>query len=229
MENWIGSGYTYDGVEGYVYPKSAAQPPGMVKLCRKFDGTRQDYVLFPGGGTNGSDCSATTDGYSGGAYTSDGAGDADWIAWITPAQANVIGEKLGGYLSGNWYNPGNGGHGFQLELTNTIDAASGLPIMVAIWFVYAPDDSGSQRWIYAQGPYDPAASVVTLAAVLTGGARFPPAFSAQDVESTPWGSLMFSFSDCDHGAVMWNSSLPGYGGGTLSIARLTQIGGTSCP
>jgi serine protease len=75
-ENWALAGYKVDGIEGYVFPKSAIQPPGSVKLCRKYyqndvyNVVHDDYILFPGVGTNGTDCSASTDGYTPGSnYT----------------------------------------------------------------------------------------------------------------------------------------------------------------
>lgn len=50
------SGWKVDGVEGFVLP---GPQPGTVKLCRKFNGS--DYILFPGSGTNGDDCSADSE------------------------------------------------------------------------------------------------------------------------------------------------------------------------
>jgi len=136
-----------------------------------------------------------------------------------PAAAPSIG--IDGYLSGNWYNPQQAGHGFQLEMaTNNV--------MVAIWFVYAPDGSG-QNWIYAQGPYDKASNTVTLPAIMLTHAKFPPNFVESDVQRTEWGTLTFSFTDCNNGVVTWNSPLQGYGVGSLPITRLTQIAGTTCP
>ena len=146
---------------------------------------------------------------------------------------------IGGYMSGNWYRApdpdgshGQGGHGFQLEFTNLNNGA------LAIWFVYAPvgDSSqilGSQNWIYAQGSYDPTSNTVTLPAIRLTGAKFPPNFNPADVKGAPpdplWGSLTFTFSDCNHGTASWNSTMTGYGNGSLPITRLTQIAGTTCP
>jgi plastocyanin len=130
---------------------------------------------------------------------------------------------IGGYTSGSWYGgPTQSGHGFLLEVDNAANN------MLAIWFVYAPDGS-SQNWVYAQGPFDPTKNTVTLPAILPTGARFPPNFNTADLTDTPWGSLTFSFSDCNNGSVSWISTLPGYGSGTLPIVRLTQIAGTTCP
>jgi plastocyanin len=151
---------------------------------------------------------------------------------------------LGGYLSGNWYNPSQGGHGFQLEFTN---AATGTTTfdMVAIWFVYTPvastaNDGSGQNWIYAEGNYDTTKSTVTLPAILQTGARFPPNFNPADIRRVGtgpnppnlWGTLTFTFTDCNNGTVSWHSDVPGYNNANdtpLPIQRLTQIAGTTCP
>lgn len=138
------------------------------------------------------------------------------------------GFQIAGYISGNWFNVDQGGSGFQIEATHIIDAASGLPIMLAIWFTYTPDGSG-QNWIYAQGTYDPTKATTTLPAFLSTGGKFPPNFNPSEVTATPWGALTFTFTDCNNGVASWNSTVPGYGSGSLSIVRLTNIGGTVCP
>jgi plastocyanin len=132
--------------------------------------------------------------------------------------------KLGGYLSGNWFDPSanQGGHGFQFEFTNQNNT------LLAIWFVYPPD-GGGQNWIYAQGPYDPAQSTVTISAELLNGPKFPPLYNSNDLVQTPWGTLTFSFTDCDHGTASWTSTVPGYGSGSIPIQRITSIQGTACP
>lgn len=85
-ENWPAAGYRLDGVEGYVFPKSVSQPAGTVKLCRRRYASADDYILYAGGGTNGTDCTAYTDGYTpGGAnYSSDVYSDS-WIGWVYAA------------------------------------------------------------------------------------------------------------------------------------------------
>ncbi|MBS0556503.1 MAG: hypothetical protein JSR27_03710 [Proteobacteria bacterium] len=155
----------------------------------------------------------------------------------SPATIKVVaqGIALGGYMSGNWYMPNQGGQGFQIEFTNAMDTASGKPIAVAIWFVYAPDGAG-QNWIYAQGTYDAASGTVTLPAILLGGARFPPNFNPADVHEMTgaghWGTLTFAFADCNNGTVSWHSDVQGYNSAndtSTPIIRLTQVAGTSCP
>lgn len=142
----------------------------------------------------------------------------------TPSASFTVTQSFAlvdGYMSGNWYDPTKSGHGFTLEFTDQNNTA------LAIWFVFGPD--GAQNWIYAQGAYDSTTNTVTLPAVMSTGAKFPPLFKASDVQSTPWGSITFSFNDCNNGAVRWNSVVPGYGTGTMTITRLTSIRGTKCP
>jgi hypothetical protein len=47
-----------------------------------------------------------------------------------------------------------------------------------------------------------------------------------------WGTLTFTFSDCNNGTMSWHSDVPGYNNANdtpLPIQRLTQIAGTACP
>jgi plastocyanin len=171
-----------------------------------------------------------------------GAGMAGSVivhAVTTPPPATI---PLGGYLSGNWFNPSQGGHGFQLEFTNHTTGTTTAD-MVAIWFVYTPtgsnaSDGSGQNWIYSEGDYDTTKSTVTLPALLLSGAKFPPNFNPADVRrisndaSTTWGTITFSFTDCNNGTVSWHSTVPGYNNANdtpLAIQRLTQIAGTTCP
>jgi plastocyanin len=145
--------------------------------------------------------------------------------------------NVGGYLSGNWFMPNQGGgQGFQLEFTNSNND------MLAIWFAYTPagsaaNDGSGQNWIYAQGAYDTTKNTVTLPAILLAGARFPPNFHPADVHRVPsdastWGTITFTFSDCNTGTVSWHSTLAGYDQANdtpVAIQRLTQIAGTTCP
>ena len=153
----------------------------------------------------------------------------DGTIWFAETLANQIGTfsipsariAVDGYMSGNWFDPTQSGQGFQLEFTDQANTA------VAIWFTFAPD--GGQNWIYAQGSYDSAKNSVTLPATLTTGAKFPPNFNANDVTKAPWGTISFSFTDCDTGTASWNSTLPGYQSGSMHIVRLTHIKGVVCP
>ncbi|HEX4479600.1 MAG TPA: hypothetical protein VH082_02230, partial [Rudaea sp.] len=97
-----------------------------------------------------------------------------------------------------------------------------------IWFTFEPS-GGQPIWIYAQGAFDRSSNTMTLPASILTGAKFPPSYSVDDATLSQWGSLTFTFTDCDDATVNWNSILPGYASGTLAITRLTQIDGTVCP
>jgi len=127
-------------------------------------------------------------------------------------------------ISGNWDDPtvGQGGHGFQFEI---------LPnnLIVAIWFVFTPDGTG-QTWLFSEGSYNPGSNTVTLPTYISSGAKFPPNYNVNDRHLSLWGTLTFTFSDCDHGTASWTSTAAGYPpSGSFPIARVTQIAGTSCP
>lgn len=149
----------------------------------------------------------------------------DWILQGALAVAAPPPQiTLGGYLSGNWFDPtpNQAGHGFQLEFTGQGNTA------IAIWFVYPPD-GGGQTWIIAQGPFDPHQNSMTLTAQLLDGPKFPPLYNSNDLQLHDWGTLTFTFADCDHGTASWSSPLAGYGSGSVPIQRVTSIAGTTCP
>ena len=44
---FAGVGYKLDGIEGFIYPKTVAQPAGSVRLMRKYSVSRDDHAIFP--------------------------------------------------------------------------------------------------------------------------------------------------------------------------------------
>ncbi len=151
---------------------------------------------------------------------------------VTPPSLN-----LGGYLSGNWYDPSpnQAGHGFQLEFTNAPGVTAGNKVLVAIWFVFTPD--GNPQWVYGQGEWNPNTNTATIPAEIYSGAKFPPNYNANDRQQLTyppgWGTLTFTFSGCNDGTAAWEPSAAavslGYGTGTIPIKRITQIDSTACP
>lgn len=168
------------------------------------------------------DCTVTATDFPTGLSGEASASVVDDLYFYSPATANGV-PLLGGYLSGSWYDPVTSGQGFEIEFTAQANT------VLATWFTYSPDNSGTTQWVYGQGTYDPTKSTVTIPAVLTSGTGFFPDFVKANVEKTPWGTLTFSFTDCNHAILTWNSTLPGYGSGTDRLQRLTSIAGLSCP
>jgi hypothetical protein len=123
-------------------------------------------------------------------------------------------------ITGNWFNAAQSGHGFEIEVLPTTP-----PQLFAFWFVFAPD--GGQTWIGGTGEINGDHASVQAYQVNGAGALFPPHFDAANTASQPWGTLTFTFTDCNNGQVSWNSS-PAYGNGTLPITRLTMPAGLHC-
>ncbi|MEP7181173.1 MAG: S8 family serine peptidase [Betaproteobacteria bacterium] len=86
--NALATGYKLDGIEGYVFPKSYGSAPqsGMVRLCRLYDSTRDEEILFPGTGGSGNKCyppfPSYTVGAAGGSYYSSTIYSTDWMGWV---------------------------------------------------------------------------------------------------------------------------------------------------
>ena len=146
---------------------------------------------------------------------------------ITVNAVAAVGQNIKGGISGNWFDPtpNKGGHGFQIEILPN----NGI---LAIWFVFNPAGT-AQNWIYSQGSYDPTSNTVTVPAFLEQGGAFPPNFDSTKLTAPAWGSLQFTFTDCNNGTVNWTSNATsaaaGYADTSFPIQRLTSLAGTTCP
>ncbi|HEX6795157.1 MAG TPA: kelch repeat-containing protein [Casimicrobiaceae bacterium] len=132
---------------------------------------------------------------------------------------NVTAATISAAVTGAWYDPAQSGHGLFIEV---------LPgnRFLASWFAFDP--SGKQQaWFTGVGTYSGNNATITNVLMPTGG-RFIPNFDAADVTANRWGSLTFTFTDCNHGRVDFNSVL-GYGSGSMNISRLAQPAGLACP
>jgi plastocyanin len=123
--------------------------------------------------------------------------------------------------TGSWFNPAQIGHGLMLEVL------PGSPMrLLAGWFTFAPQ--GGQSWITGVGPIIGSQAEVQGYQTAGSGGRFPPNFDAANVRQEPWGTLTFTFSDCQHGRVDWVSTVAGYGSGGMDLTRLTLPAGLTC-
>ena len=43
-----------------------------------------------------------------------------------------------------------------------------------------------------------------------------------------WGAAIFTFDSCNSGSMTYDSSLKGYGSGSLGLTRLTNLSGLEC-
>lgn len=131
---------------------------------------------------------------------------------ITVRAANTL---AAGY-TGTWFDPAQNGHGIFIEI---------LPgdLLLAYWFTFLPD--GGQAWLGGVGPI--VGNTASVPATISTGARFIPNFHPNEVVRTAWGTLNFSFSDCSHGRVDFDSVV-GFGNGSMNLQRLTAPAGLTC-
>lgn len=131
--------------------------------------------------------------------------------------------------SGLWYDPLQSGHGFMVEI---------LPnnVFLAVWFTFTPAGD-AQNWLYIQGNYTTGSNTITIAPVagnarsgvlLNTGGAFPPNFVSSNVTTTQWGTMTFTFNDCNSATVNWHSLLPNYPDGSMNLQRLTGVAGLTC-
>jgi len=121
-------------------------------------------------------------------------------------------------FTGSWYDPAQSGHGLILE---------DLPGngFLAAWFTFNPAGT-QQSWFLGVGTYSGGTATITSVLQPTGG-RWIPNFDPGRVVNNAWGTLKFTFDDCDHAKVDFNSTL-GYGFGSMSLTRLTHPAGFAC-
>jgi hypothetical protein len=124
-------------------------------------------------------------------------------------------------FSGAWYDPAQSGHGILIEV---------LPgnRLLAYWFAFTPDGT-QQAWFGGVG--DIAGNGATVSADRGQGGRWIPNFDPATFSLQRWGTLTFSFSDCDHGTVAFTAAEDAaeWSIGTMSLTRLTQPAGLACP
>jgi hypothetical protein len=125
---------------------------------------------------------------------------------------------IGPGFTGAWYDPQQSGHGLFLEV---------LPQnkLLAFWFTFNPEGT-QQSWFGGVGSY--AGDTATVPVALTTGGRWIPNFDASKIVNNAWGTLTFTFSDCNSGRVDFASTYPGYGNNRMALTRLTLPAGLTC-
>jgi len=125
---------------------------------------------------------------------------------------------IGPGMTGAWFDPAQSGHGLFIEV---------LPAnrFLAAWFTFDPD--GAPTWFLGVGTYSGNIATITEVRETTGG-RWIPNFDPGQIVNNPWGTLTFTFNECNHGKVEFNSTR-GFGSGSMELRRLTQPLGLTCP
>lgn len=120
--------------------------------------------------------------------------------------------------SGSWYDPARSGAGLSLQWL-----AQGLAVVT--WYTF--DTQGHPYWIQGVGHLAGDQIVFPTLYTATGG-RFAQAFDRDQLHSQAWGSLTLSL-DCNGGTAHYQSSMPGFGSGNLSLTHLTSLARPACP
>jgi len=140
----------------------------------------------------------------------------------SPATGTV---PIGPEFTGSWFDPDQSGQGLMLEV---------LPEhrLLAQWFSFDPEGT-QQAWFGGVGTY--AGNVAIISEVVQPfQGRWIPNFNPDKIVSRRWGRLIFSFSDCNHGKVEFDSALDteptlDFGRGSMNLTRLTLPSGLACP
>jgi N-acetylneuraminic acid mutarotase len=140
------------------------------------------------------------------------------------ASAELYGQApapvpIGPGFTGAWFDPAQSGHGLFIEILPNSRLLAG-------WFAFNPAGT-QQAWFVGAGTYSGNMATITAVSLPTGG-RWIPNFDPSQIVNNLWGTLTFSFTDCNHGRVDFSSVL-GYGTGSMTLTRLTQPVGLSCP
>ncbi len=125
------------------------------------------------------------------------------------------GFAIGPGITGAWYDPSQSGQGLHVEVLSDNR-------FYASWFTFNP--AGTQAWVTGVGTYSGHTATITEVQLPTGG-RFPT-FDPHEIVRNAWGTLRFSFTDCNHATMDFNSVA---GSGRMSLTRLTQPAGLICP
>ena len=123
----------------------------------------------------------------------------------------------GSGYSGSWFDPLHDGEGWVIQVLNNNR-------ILITWYTY--DGLGQQMWLTGVGDLVNG-SVHIEEMLISNGGVFGPAFNPDDVELSVWGSLTFTFTDCQN-AVASYESIIGFGAGTLGPVRLTRLAGLQC-
>ena len=148
-----------------------------------------------------------------------GSGDAPALLASAELYATLSPGTIGASYTGSWYDPAQVGHGIFVEVLTDNR-------FLAAWFTFDPAGT-QQSWFLGVGTYSGDTATVSAVYQPTGG-RWIPNFDPSRVVNNRWGTLKFTFTDCNHGKVEFASSA-GYGTGSMNLTRLTQPAGLTCP
>jgi hypothetical protein len=126
-----------------------------------------------------------------------------------------ITSGIDGDYGGNWYSPDRAGEGFTLEVTRLAQ-----PIVVAEWYTYAPDGSGTPIWLFGSAAVNPDLLSATIDMYQTHGGAFASTQNPATVVPEKWGTLDVGFFNCGAGHVYYTPLDSRFPAGDYQIQRV---------
>ena len=123
-------------------------------------------------------------------------------------------------FTGGWYDPAKNGQGFLLEIINTNQQKKAL----TTWFTF--DTSGQQLWLIGIGEISN--QNIHFDMVIPEGGQFGDLHDPNNINNTAWGSVTFTFNDCNNGQVSWQPQVNGFVSGSMPVVRSTAIHNLNC-
>jgi len=136
---------------------------------------------------------------------------------------------IDGYMSTSWYSPDHGGEGMTVQVYDNGPSDTGNRTFAAGW--YASDATGRPFWLLAQGTMPVGATSVQTTAYYTNGGGF--AGSAGNATVNTWGTVTFTFQDCNHMHFTYNGQTDATtagpsGSGSRDWIRVANENGLAC-
>jgi hypothetical protein len=134
--------------------------------------------------------------------------NADIALQDDPLRIDSAAIVLDGSYSGNWYNPGQSGHGFLLEA---------LPngAFYATWYIYRDGKS-----LFLQGIGTPVGNRLVVDMSSFSSSAFP--VGAERPTPTAWGRITFTFTSSNDGMASWAPVAAGFTAGSTTLRRLSS-------
>lgn len=137
--------------------------------------------------------------------------------------------EISGYMSTNWSNPNQSGEGIVLQVYDNGDHQSRT--LSFAWFTY--DKNGQPFWLFGLTSVPIGQTQITAPTYYLQGGAFNPSAAAGTVPSKGWGFVTFTFPDCGHMNIAYNSSgnppapVPS-GQGSSLYTRVADVNGLVC-
>ncbi|MGA8278188.1 MAG: hypothetical protein WB784_08345, partial [Rhodanobacteraceae bacterium] len=156
------------------------------------------------------DCEATVGGYD---TNATGPGNPntnpDVIGQSDPMRSDTAAITLDSSYSGNWYDPGQSGHGFLLEALPTPH------FFYATWYVFQ-----NGQPLFLQGVGNAQGNTMAVDMFSTTSTAFP--VGSGGPITAPWGRVTFTFTSSDDGTASWQPTAAGFTAGSMNLRRLTR-------